>query len=331
MSELGNTRLIGSELSRLSNPDEADISCGFLRVQSVNQALLEASMQPNPKQLFLSLWNEGELCCLFADSNLGKSVLSVQICSAIAETGKRVLLFDFEMSSKMFSMRYSDDSTGELHKFPDNFYRAELSSELMAEAKADNFEKALMQYIEASIIRTKCEVIAIDNLSWMCSASEQGADAGLLMIELMRLKRQYHLSVLVVSHTPKRGLGEPLTQNSLAGSKRLFNFFDSCFALGRSAKDSNILYLKQLKVRTSAFEYGADNVILYHLDKVDGFLQFILDGFGCEEDHLRTYSEADRASMIEEAKRLSGQGMSQRAIASQLGISVGAVNKYLNR
>ena len=40
-----------------------------------------------------------------------------------------------------------------------------------------------------------------------------------------------------------------ITSNDLAGSKRLYNFFDSVFAIGKSAQDGGLRYVKQLKVR----------------------------------------------------------------------------------
>lgn len=44
----------------------------------------EASAEPDPSQLWHEFWNEGELCCLFADSNAGKSILAVQIARDVA-------------------------------------------------------------------------------------------------------------------------------------------------------------------------------------------------------------------------------------------------------
>ena len=46
-------------------------------------------------------------------------------------------------------------------------------------------------------------------------------------------------------------------------------------------------------------------------------------------EHLKHISKEDRETNISKAKELSQQGMSQRKIAKELGISLGAVNKYL--
>src|SRR5258708_4366104 len=64
--------------------------------------------EPRAKMLFGELWHQGELCMLFADSNIGKSVLAVQIGESIARGRSiapfpsqappaRVLYIDFEL------------------------------------------------------------------------------------------------------------------------------------------------------------------------------------------------------------------------------------------
>ena len=103
----------------------------------------------------------------------------------------------------------------------------------------------------------------------------------------MALKKKRNLSLLLIAHTPKRDLPSPITQNHLAGSKKLYNFFDSVFAIGMSAKVSSLRYVKQVKVRAGAFRYDANNVLVYEVDKVNGFLKFNFREFATEEEHLR--------------------------------------------
>ena len=107
------------------------------------------------------------------------------------------------------------------------------------------------------------------------------------MIQLNNLKKKYGLSLLVLAHTPKRSLDCPITSNDLAGSKRLYNFFDSVFAIGKSAQDGSLRYVKQLKVRYGTYSYDGDNVIIYEIEKVDCFLQFVHRGYSTEKEHLK--------------------------------------------
>ena len=47
-------------------------SVGMMNIKTANQTILEASLLPTPRALWDSFWYEGELSCLFADSNVGK-------------------------------------------------------------------------------------------------------------------------------------------------------------------------------------------------------------------------------------------------------------------
>ena len=317
--------LIGAELAKADQLHaQVPEQIGMFTVKTANRTIREAALRPNPDSLWLSLWYEGEACCLFSDSNLGKSIYATQIATNIAE-GQKVLYFDFELSDKQFQLRYTDEQ-GNLHLFPDNLYRVEINRESL---DVSNFEDAVIDNIETAALQTGAKVLIIDNLTYLCIAAEKGDAAGTLMFRLTALKKKHDLSILVLAHTPKRPLSNPITQNDLAGSKKLYNFFDSVFAIGKSAKDNNLRYIKQLKVRYGDYAYDGDNVIVAAIEKIGSFLQFFQVGFAEEKEHLREQTENDKSALIEKVKELSGQGLTQRLISKELSISLGAVNKYL--
>ena len=132
-------------------------------------------------------------------------------------------------------MRYSDISTGEIHIFPANFTRAEIDPELIEQEILASIEEAAVQ---------GTRFFVIDNITFICNDSEKGATAGSFMMRLIRLKKKYGPTTVVIAHTPQRRAWEPVTQNDLAGSAKLINFFDAGIALSRSAKDNNLRYLK---------------------------------------------------------------------------------------
>ena len=317
--------MIGAELQKADQfMAQVPEQVGMFTVKTANRTIKEAALRPNPDALWLSLWYEGEVCCMFSDSNLGKSILAVQIAASIAERQK-VLYFDFELSDKQFQLRYSDKD-GNSYQFPENLYRVEINPEAYESA---NFEDAVIDNIERTATLTDAKVMIIDNLTYLCVAAEKGDAAGTLMLRLMALKRKHGFSMLILAHTPKRCLSNPITQNDLAGSKKLYNFFDSVFAIGKSAKDGNLRYIKQLKVRYGDYTYDSENVIVSSIEKTGTFLQFVNTGYASEREHLKEPSEKDGDEIINETKRLSSEGKSQREIARTLNISLGAVNKYL--
>lgn len=316
---------IGAELQKADQlAAEMSERIGIFTVKTANRTIREAALRPNPDALWLTLWYEGEVCCLFSDSNLGKSIYAVQIATSIAKKQK-VLYFDFELSDKQFQLRYSDEANN-LNQFPDNLYRVEINRDSL---DAVDFEEAVIGNIEQTAIKLGAKVLIIDNLTYLCVASEKGDAAGTLMLRLMALKRKYGLSMLILAHTPKRCLSNPITQNDLAGSKKLYNFFDSVFAIGKSAKNSSVRYIKQLKVRYGNYTYDADNVIVCVIEKVGTFLQFVDIGYAVEKEHLKEPSEKDSTQEKETIKRMVAEGKTYRVIASELGVTLGKVQRAL--
>lgn len=308
---------------------EATEQSNFFICKSANQWIQEAKQRPNPEPLYMTLWFQGEHCCLFADSNIGKSVLAVQIATAIAPN-RMVLLFDFELSDKMFQMRYTDDETQQLYDFPPNLLRLELNPESKDIITA-NLEDAIIKNIELAAISKNAQIIIIDNLTWLSNQLEKGDAAGQLMQSLQGLTRKYGWSILSIAHTPKRNLSNPVTQNDLAGSKKLMNFFDSAFAIARSRKDERLVYVKQIKVRNDVFRYGEDNVIVYEIVKNGAFLHLKQIGYATEREHLQSMDEQEKNALKDAIIALLNEGKTQKQAAAELGLTESKVSRLLKK
>lgn len=311
---------------------------GLFTIKTASEWIEEAKNRPIPKMLFGEFWFEGEVCILFSDTNLGKSILAVQIGNSISkkegvkgftlEAPKQsILYFDFELSDKQFENRYSTDYA-EHYSFDNNFIRIEMNSDAML-PDGKSFEEFLIYSLEQSIIKTNAKVIILDNITFLKSGTESAKDALPLMKDLKSLKNKYSLSILVLAHTPKRDLSKAISRNDLAGSKMLINFCDSSFTIGESSKDKNLRYIKQIKQRNTENIYNAENVCVCEITKQQSFLGFELVEYSSESEHLKNFTEQDRDGIIEEVKLLSSEGKTQREISAELGISLGAVNKYL--
>ena len=339
-TNIGTKEILHETKSLLEAIENDKENKGIFKVKTANKWIEQAKTRPIPKMLFGELWFENELCILFADTNLGKSILAVQIGNSISK-GKQIngfkfeakkqsiLYFDFELSDKQFENRYAIDF--EQHFiFDDDFIRVEINPDIDIPAN-ETFESYLNNSLERSIVETGSKILIIDNLTYLKAETEQSKDALPLMKHLKALKSKYELSILALAHTPKRDLSKAITRNDLAGSKMLINFVDSCFSIGESHKDKHLRYIKQVKARNTEIIYDTENVVVCQIDKPHNFLQFEFVDYGSEMEHLKHISKEDRETNISKAKELSQQGMSQRKIAKELGISLGAVNKYLKK
>ena len=319
------TDKISLELKNNSTPNNDCKHVGMLSIKTANKSVDDALKMPDPVDLFYGLLNEGEVACLFADSNAGKSIFAVQMADYISRY-RKVLYVDCELSEKQFQLRYTSKEMGFRYVFSDNFYRAEIDPEHIC---VQHYEEAIIKDIEAAALQTGSKILIIDNLTYLCNSSEKGDVAGLFMMKLIALKKKHAMTLLVISHTPKRNLSNPITQNDLAGSKKLYNFFDNVFAIGQSAKDKRIKFVKQVKVRASEYIYDSDNVIIYEITNEDGYVHFLHKGYGKESEHLKDRTEEEDLQNNSNIMMLHKEGKSVREIADLVNKSKTTVHRII--
>lgn len=302
-------------------------------IRTANDWIADNNLQ-KPKMIFDNFWFENELCILFADTNVGKSILAVQLGNSIASgnpvygfrmqlPASTVLYFDFEQSAAQFEARYTGDNGP--FKFSSNFFRGEINA---AAGDVKNYLDRVHACIEEGIKKTTAKVLIIDNLTYLANEAERSRDALVMMKFLKMLKSKYRISILALAHTPKRNPAKPLTNNDMQGSKMLINFCDSAFALARSQKDAGLRYLKQIKQRNASETYGEDRVCLMTVHRAGGDLMLVHYGHEPEREHLQKQGYinlTDRREIIAMGK----EGISNRQIAKQLGISRHSVARIL--
>jgi RecA-family ATPase len=329
---------LDSTINKIIDRDDERHKQGILAVRTVDEWMIIAKNEPIPKMLFSEFWHEGELCILFSDTNLGKSVLGIQIGNSISN-GKvipgfklesdmqPVVYFDFEMAKKQLEVRYTNNYEDH-YQFNSNFYRAEIDTEEDLPPGMD-FEECLTASIERVICQLKIRILIIDNITYLRNETEKAKDALPLMKQLKALKQKYNLSILALAHTPKRDKTKPITRNDLQGSKMLINFCDSAFAIGEDANDDTLRYLKQIKQRNTSQVYGDKNVCICRLNKPHNFLQYEFTGFGKENSHLRERNESEDERLLQQVTELHAAGKTLREIGAELGISYSKAGRLL--
>jgi RecA-family ATPase len=311
---------------------------GILVSKTANQWIREAKNRPIPRMLFGELWYEGELSVLYASSNVGKSILAVQIAESIARgediaplrmeaDPQPVLYFDFELSDKQFETRYSKDYR-EHYSFSEYLIRVEIDPEADVPREQD-FNEIINSEIERAILRHGAKVLIVDNITYLKTETEKSKDAIPLMKHLKRLKSKHGLSILALAHTPKRDSSRPIELQDLAGSAHLGNFVDSAFAIGKSGQDKSLRYVKQVKERSCPKVYGSDNVLIFELHKPSNMVRFDFREYGNEDDHLATISAQDREDKKTMAQALKSEGKSFRDIADELGVGKSTVQRWV--
>ena len=315
------------------------------RITTGNDILRETRDLPELKKLFGDCWVEGEICVFVGDSNVGKTILAMQIGLSISDpnrvyhssqgseserhfevncSAQTVLFFDFELSDRKFAKRFRREDGTEFD-IPENFKR------IVIDDYSGDFEKG----IEDIIKETQAKVIIIDNLSRFQAygySIENSDDAMRLIQWFESLKKNYGLSILLVHHPAKKKPYTGWSLNDLAGSKKIANAIDSCFALGKDlSRGQNFRYVKQLKVRDSELRYSDDEVASFEVSKPNVrlkcmFVEMTGSEMGCLK--INAENQAERNQSIE---MLLDDGLSLRDVGDRVGLSHMQVKRISER
>jgi hypothetical protein len=322
---------------------EAD-GLDFIMGKSLNSMMMEEKRKPVPEILWggdgngNALWFENEFAILFGRTNTGKSLYAVQIAEHISgRLGKTVLYLDLELSMKQFQERYTSRD-GELHVWPDNLHRPDLS--MIGDSLYDSGK--FLPLIRRMMAKVNARVLLLDNLTFLVNNGGMKAeDVKPICREFCNWAKEGY-SILVVNHTPKIQPFTTLDINHCLGSSMLTNFVQSVFAIGTdSSNPSTGRYVKQLKSRNGRIVWDGNHVIPYVIDKTldPTMLRFIqpaqLHQTGMDSQiPIQTAREGDLLKdadnmQLEQIRKLHGQGMSNRKIAEELNLSPATIGKRL--
>lgn len=312
------------------------------RIRSAGERLDDARNLPEVKRLFSVIWQSNELHLMFADTGIGKSILAVALADALSKGESllfqdndhdplNVLYYDFELSDRQFRNRYSDEQGDDYH-FSSRFYIDTIDfAALLLKHPGRSMNDLLFRKIRHDLTAHPFQVLIIDNLTYLSTLNTQDTQVALeVMRKLTELKNEFELSILVLAHTPKRSMSNPITINDLAGSKHLSNFADSVSAIGKSVQGKSVRYIKQVKPsRSSEILYDADNVICCEIEKPGTMLTFHHLGYSPEYEHLNHESAAGKEDLKNRACELKGQRMTVRDIANQLDVPSSTVHRWI--
>lgn len=314
--------------TRIVNPAKV------LRLRTMND-VMEAGKNDTPsRRICGNLIKENEVCILFGDAGSGKTILAFQIGDAasrgiplfhgveefVNETEpKLTIYYDFEMQDNELYARYKP--AGDAHRFNENYRRSDLNPDFL---DLENADELIMNEILRDVEMHKPGLIIIDNITYISSESQDPAVATKLMKKLCALQRRYPpLTILVIAHTPKRDLSQPVQSRHLAGAKNLDNFAKSVIAISFSRQDSDKRYIKQTKCRNRSDgyqPYDEAHVIDCAIARNNGCLQYDFYGFSHEQAHLvaKDHSEVEAEAIRYAYDERTKNDTSFRDIAKQL-------------
>ena len=288
-----------------------------------------------PRMLFGDLWKTGELCVMFGEAGVGKSLLAVQIADSIAKGrgvepfgfdggARRVLYVDLEKTASQFAERYTEpdaDRAGRRrrHNFSKRFDRvAPLDGGYVRAAE-----------IGRRIGSSGATVVVIDNLAHMLRGGLP-REAAAAMRELRRMRTAYGVSILVVAGAGRSTMRGGITAADMAWARTVAPLADNIFAVGRCRSGGR--YVKHLTPNTSPAEGAPGEAARFRIERVNGTSpSFVFEGFGAEADVQRAGGGDERErELMERILRMSEeQKLSVRDIADEIGMPKSTVHRHL--
>lgn len=314
---------------------------GLFVVKTANEILAETINETIPAMLFDKLWYEGEFCVLYAYTNVGKSILAIQIAESIAagkpiqgfalETDpQQVLYFDFELSKRQFTGRYAEKVNNHYqnqYQFSSNLFWIN-PAKWFDMPEGTSKKEYIMQSLEIAISETGSKVVIIDNMTALANNLSDKSISQEFLDHIGTLQVKYDLSILILGHTNKGGKGRPIELDHLSGSMDIGNLIDSAFSIGYSNISPEHRYIKQMKIREDAAAYGANNVISCQIEKNINFLGFRYCGLDNEDTLLLTPGAGAFDELRVKARMLKEEGQTIEQIMKATGLSKGAVSQY---
>lgn len=296
---------------------------------TLNQVIDEGRKAGKLKPLFKNLWFEQELTMLFGVTNVGKSILGIQIAEEIARSGEKVIYFDYEMTMQQLCRRYCNDNLSRRYQFSDNLIRPDLEHDKNLSFRLRN--ERLHTRMEEAVNVCGIKNFIIDNITSLNNKLSNGDQAAKFMLELKNKVNKLGASVLLIGHTPKElPNNRTLTLDRLAGSKNISNFLDACFGVGKVTDDSeaNSIYIKQLKARSCPITLNENRVLVCTLKKrEDEFLGYEEVGFDVEKNLLKGH--IDITPQKEQAYLYYSKNKSYRKTAEKIGVSDKTVKAWI--
>lgn len=258
--------------------------------------VLEEELPPIKKLVGDLIYSE-EQTIIFGGTGLGKSIFAMQIAHSISN-GKdlnlgagvsfenecnpiTVIYYDFELSQRQIQRRLKSSINNA------NLYWANIERGEALEVEP----KKMFEQLKAGAEDVKAKCIIIDNISAISKDLEKGENAKAFMGELWKLARDEGYTIIILSHIPKIKDFEAISVNHIKGSSTIGQLSDNLIGIGKvnSENDSEV-YIKQVKVRNTAKEFGASNVIHTSIKTVNEILVHEAIGFANEQELLNNFS-----------------------------------------
>lgn len=296
-------------------------SIPYFQSRSIGEVFEAGAKEPERLRIFGDFLRQQTNTLLYSNTNYGKSMLAFQI-AVNAATGNsfenneifrnecppmRVLLVDMEMDDYTLTDRHArawdhydntllNDNLHILHENPD---------------ASAVYGDTLLKLIEDAAIKSKAELIIIDNLTKICPDLLKADTVSIAIDTLRRIRQKTGASFLVIGHTIKTLQNSAITENSYYGSAHIANFFTEIFYLDKTITGK--FFLKHAK--TKQRDAWTDTVPVLRRGDHDR------DGVGFTFESLQSIDQVQMPHANQTFKRKPSDYKHEIKLMTEIGIS----------
>lgn len=313
----------------------------YFQTRSIGEVFEAGAKEPDRLRIFGDFLRQQTNTLLYSNTNYGKSMLAFQI-AVNAATGNsfenneifrnecppmRVLLVDMELDDYTLTQRHGtafqyyentllNDNLHILHENPD---------------ASAVYGDTLLKLIEDAAIKSKAELIIIDNLTKICPDLLKADTVSIAIDTLRRIRQKTGASFLVIGHTIKTLQNSAITENSYYGSAHIANFFTEIFYLDKTITGN--FFLKHAK--TKQRDAWTDTVpVLRRGDHERDGVGFTFDSLQpidlVQMPHANQTFKRRPSDYKHEIKLMIETGISQTKIAEIFGCSRSAICQLID-
>ena len=205
-----------------------------------------------------SLLYEKDILGIAGGTNVGKSVLSLQLSTCMAmgvpfmnfkiPNPKRVMHVQFELKDEGFAGMIRKVSGSILKKYPVEAELFETNLTFLSDGQLNVFTDKY-ESIEANLMHKEVDVLVIDNLYSSTGDVSKNEKVMEVLRKLMNLKHRYNISIVMVSHHKKMDMPAPIDVSQILGGSAYTNSLDFIAQIASAKRGDGVKVMKITKVR----------------------------------------------------------------------------------
>ena len=236
-----------------------------------------------PEPIIDDLFFEKDIMGLAGGTNVGKSVMSLQLSTCLAlgvpflgfriPKPRKVMHVQFELKDESFKQLIERTAMHFVNKYPVEAERFEQNLSILSSGQ-DNVFTDKWEEMDANLTFDPCEVLVVDNLYTSTNKNvSKNDDVMDLLRTMVNLKNKHKVAILIVSHHKKLGEASPLDVSMMLGGSAYTNHLDGIVQLASSQRLPGLKVMKITKVRSQNDLHGVPVGVKLH-NVSDGPLYF---------------------------------------------------------